>query len=115
MADGWKPFLFALAIAFVFGSFLPAIIAPFVAPTSNDGTLIYQNGIQSFVEQGGAVNLGIIGKIAINIISLFGGGFQQYLLQSLYVWNILPTILSIPIILIITVCLIYGAVKLFLP
>ena len=109
MADGWKPALVALILLFIVGGVISPMIASIASPNVNDISAS-SNGLSNFVQNGAKV-LGI----NINPFGLFGSNFQNYVLQSIQGFALIPTIISTPLLIIITMLFVYGLIKLFLP
>lgn len=118
MSDGWKPLLFGIILLFVFGVAVPAFLSDFAieANPENEG---YLSSFIDFMDGGipiAGANLLGVPLPDFTIPNLFGKVFPNvnaWMVTQVQGFQLIPPILSIPLIIITLMLIIYGIVKLF--
>lgn len=113
----WIPLFLSLIAILVIGALVPYVTAPFTEGGTNNPNLVtYSQQAQSLVQNGKNVTVGHFGllgvfAVASNPFGLLGGNTQNTIANDLNAWNVLPEIISIPLMILITVGLLFGMYK----
>lgn len=108
----YKALITGVILLTLFGGILPLMLSPF-ATDLNDYSG-YLSPIISFVENGISVKMpnifGFSPQINLNPFSLFGN-FKAFILNQIQGYSLIPPILGLPLIIITSIFLIYGIIK----
>jgi hypothetical protein len=112
----WKALILGLIMLFIFGGILPLILSPFAIEQGDyEG---YLSPIINFVQNGLTITIpslwfaGSDFTFSLNPFSLFGNA-QAFILTQLQGYSVIPIIIGLPILIINSILIIYGVVKLF--
>lgn len=107
----WTPLYITLAIIFVVGGFVPAIIGGFV----EEGQYNQQSYIVPFrnlVDNGITIDLPFISAFKLNPFAWLGTSIKDFLVGQLDAFSYIPNAISIPLIIFCVVGLFYSFIKL---
>lgn len=102
----YKPAMISLGIILILGGLLPLILQDFVDVGTYDYTG-FMEPIINLVENG----IELFG-FEINVFGIFGEAIQTFLVNQLIVFALIPSIIAIPLIIIIIFGFIYTLIKL---
>lgn len=106
------PLLWSLGILFLLGG----VILPIVSAYNSDEL---QNDVSSYssvantVENGFSIDIPLFTEFSFNPFALIPSSARQFIADDIRAFNYLPSLLSVPLIIFISISLLYSVVKIF--
>lgn len=114
--SNYKPLIWSVLITIIIGILVPLIVNPFInsgVEVQTYDILGLQEPIQNLVLNG--VCLDLVVSHCYDVYGMFGDEFKNYIYNYVTAYFYIPNYLSIPILIIVTLLLLYGVIKIFLP
>lgn len=112
MGGNYSLLIITVGFILFLGVGVPYIASPFIINLNQNSTSIETT--QTSLDNS-PLNLSGVNSQDLKGINVIGGNNVNFIKTSLNFWNLVPQLISIPVLIILSICLIVGIIKAFTP